>query len=142
LRCTDRAVRRFGVHLEVFAKRLDVMIPAGIGVAPPRIRDGAYVRGGKCSYPLRTIEPTGLIEVAQGEALTVGDLFDVWGQPLSKRRLLSFRASPGRSVSAFVNGEPWRGDPRSIPLERHSAIVLEIGGYFPPTKVYLFPPGL
>src|SRR5438874_4955001 len=63
LRCTGTSQERFGVHLEVFANRLDVVIPAGIGVSPPRIGDGAYVRSGRCSYQLRTLEPTGLIEV-------------------------------------------------------------------------------
>jgi hypothetical protein len=130
------------VHLEVFAKRLDVVVPAGIGIAPPRVRDGAYVRSGRCEYPARTFEPTGLIEVDSGAELTLGQFFDLWGQPLSQRRLLGFRAGREDRVSAFVNGERRPGDPRSLPLRRHDAIVLEVRGYFPPTRRYLFPPGL
>ena len=141
LECSAQRRRPFGVHLEIFANRLDLVIPAGIGVAPPRRRDGAYVRGGKCWYPIRTIEPTGLIEIERGRQLTLGDFFDVWGRPLSERRLLGFRAKRGKSVDAFVNGHHWNGDPRAIPLRRHAAIVLEVGGYFPPTRVYAFPPG-
>ena len=118
------------------------MIPAGIGVAPPRVRKGAYVRGGRCSYPVRTLEPTGLIEVVEGTRVTLGEFFDVWGQSLSTRRLLGFRARPGEQVDAFVNGVRWHGDPRAIPLNRHAAIVLEIGGYFPPTRRYVFPSDL
>src|SRR5688500_8850052 len=48
LRCSRQRSDRFGVHLEVFAKEIDMVIPAGIGVAPPREREGAYVRGGRC----------------------------------------------------------------------------------------------
>jgi hypothetical protein len=143
LRCERRASRpRFGVHLEVFARRLDVVVPAGVGVAPPRVREGAYVLRGRCLYPLRTFEPTGLIEIDRGAELSLGQFFGVWGQPLGRRRLLGFRAAQGEQVAAYVNGRRWRRDPRRIPLERHAAIVLEIGGYFPPTKRYVFPAGL
>ena len=142
LHCTPTAGERFGVHLEIFARELDVVIPAGVGIAPPLRRDGAYVRGGRCSYPARTTEPTGQIEVEKGSSLTLGDFFDIWGQPLSSSRVLTFRARSGRRVTAFVDGRRWRGSPRSIPLQRHKAIVVEVGGYFPPTKRYLFPPGL
>ena len=142
LHCTRAARERFGVHLEIFANRLDVVIPAGIGVSPPRIGDGAYVRSGKCSYQLRTVEPTGLIEVDDGTKATLGDFFDLWEQPLSSGRLLSFRARRDERVSAFVNGSRWKGDVRRIPLERHAAIVVEIAGYFPPTRSYVFPEGL
>ena len=142
LRCGRARKKHFGVHLELFAERLDVVVSAGIGIAPPRIRDGAYVRRGRCEYPARTYEPTGLIEVDSGAELTLGRFFDLWGQPLGRRRLLGFRARRGDRVLAFVNGERVPGDPRSIPLRRHDAIVLEVRGYFPPTRKYLFPPGL
>jgi hypothetical protein len=45
-------------------------------------------------------------------------------------------------VAAFVDGERWRGGVSAIPLRRHTAIVLEVNGYFPPTRKYEFPPGL
>jgi hypothetical protein len=91
---------------------------------------------------VRTREPTGLIEVDEGVEVTLGHFFDLWDQPLSKRRLLSFRAQLGEEVEVFVNGKRRRGDPRSLPLSRHAAIVLEAGGFFPPTRSYVFPPGL
>ena len=115
-----------------------MIVAAGIGIAPPRRRDGAYVRGGRCSYPLRTREPTGVIEVEQGGTRTLGDLFALWGQPLSRRRIGSLR---GR-VSAYVGGERRRGDPRRIPLSRHGQIVLQVQGHVPPHASYRFPPGL
>ena len=142
LRCTRGSRRTFGSHLEIFARRLDMVIPAGIGVAPPRVRDGAYVKGGRCQYPARTLEPTGLIEVDVGRRVTLGQLFDLWGQPLSRRRLAGFRAARGDRVRAFVNGAQRNGDPRAIVLTRHAAIVLEVGGFFPPSRDYRFPAGL
>jgi hypothetical protein len=142
LSCSRASTDRFGVHLEVFAKEIDMVIPAGIGVAPPRVRDGAYVRAGRCSYPAQTLEPTGLIEVDEGRSLTLGQFFDLWGQPLSRTRLVGFKAKPGEQVRAYVNGRRRRGDPRQTPLARHAAIALQVGGYFPPPPRYAFPPGL
>ena len=49
LRCTRESSARYGVHLELFARRKVVLIPPGIGIAPPRRTSGAYVRAGRCS---------------------------------------------------------------------------------------------
>jgi hypothetical protein len=129
-RCAPETERRFGVHIELFVHRRVLLVPAGVGVA----------RGGRCSYPMRTREPTGVIEVRRGTRATVGDLFRLWGQPLGRHRLAGFR-SPA-PLLAFVGGKRLRGDVRSIPLSRHAQIVLELGGYVPPHPRYLFADGL
>jgi hypothetical protein len=139
LACSQTSPARFRVHVELFARRLVLIVPAGIGVAPPVVRDGAYIVGGHCLYPLRTREPTGVVEVASPSTPRLGDLFRVWGQPLGRRRLAGFRDS--KPLLAFVNGRRFHGDPRAIPLRRHDEIVLEIGGYVPPHTAYLFPKG-
>jgi hypothetical protein len=145
LRCTNAAGPSYGIHLELYAHGLVVPVPAGIGVAPPQRRAGAYVRGGACMYPLRTIEPTGVVIVDRGAASggrrrvpTLGTLFAVWGQPLSSTRLAGFRGT----VRAFVEGRSWRASPARIPLTRHAEIVLEVGAAVPPHPAYLFPAGL
>jgi hypothetical protein len=107
------------MHLELFANRRVIIVPAGI-----------------CGNALRTSTPTGVVEVAAQRA-TLGDLFRVWGQMLASRRLLSFRGT----TLAFVDGRRRRGDPRGIRLTKHAQIVLEIGGYVPPHPSYLFPKG-
>ncbi len=140
LRCTNAKPPRFGVHLELFAARQVVIVPAGIGVAPPLRRQGSYVLGGRCSYPVRTREPTGVVEVERRASLTLGRLFAVWGQPLSRTRLAGFASSA--PVLAFVDGHRRLGDPRSIPLRPHAEIVLEVGGYVPPHASFLFRKGL
>jgi hypothetical protein len=110
-------------HLEIFARRDTLIIPAGIGVLP-----------GRCRYPLRTLMPTGLI-VAQRPGLTLGDLFAVWEQPLGARRLAGFRGP----IVAFVGGVRVRGDVRRIPIRHHAQIVVEVSGYVPPHAHYVFP---
>jgi hypothetical protein len=142
LRCNPRAGLRFGVHVELFAHRRAVIVPAGIGVAPPWRREGAYVLGGRCSYPLRTREPTGVVEVERGASLTLGQLFAVWGQTLSATKLAGFGTRGSSPVRAYVGGRPWRGDVRRIPLRRHAEIVLELGGFVPPHTTFLFRKGL
>ncbi len=140
LRCTSSASSRFGAHLELFASRRVVIVPAGIGIVPPQRKSGAYVLGGRCSYPARTREPTGVIEVVRGAAVTLGQVFAVWGQPLSATRLAGFTSRA--PVLAFVDGKRWQGDPRAIPLRPHAEIVLELGGYIPPHTSFLFRKGL
>jgi len=133
-RCGRTAPTRMRVHVELFANRRVLLLPAGIGMAPPLARDGAYIVRARCSYALRTTAPTGVIDVAPGSAATIGDLFRVWGQPLSPMRLAGFR---GR-VQAYVTGHVWRGDLRAIRLRRHGQIVLEVGGYVRPHAFFLF----
>jgi hypothetical protein len=142
LTCRSHVGPRVGAHLEVFANERVVIIPAGVGIAPPHRRDGVYVRSGRCSYAARTIEPTGVIHLDPRTHVTVGQFFELWGQPLSERRLAGFVARRGGSVRAYVSGRPWRGNPRDIVLRRHAQVVLEVNGYVPPHSRYLFPPGL
>lgn len=112
-------------------------IPAGIGVAPPLRRDGAYVRGGRCVYPVRTREPTGLLELDAPASL--GELFAIWGQPLSRTRVAGFMAPDGRRIGAFVAGRRWHGDPRTVPLDRGAVVVVEVDGFVAPHRSYRFP---
>jgi hypothetical protein len=140
--CTRTNGPRWGVHLELFAHGRVVIVPAGIGIAPPLRRRGAHVLSGRCSYPARTREPTGVIELARSARITLGELFAVWGRPLTTSRLVGFTAPAGERIRAYVNGRLRLGDPRSIPLGRHDEIVLELGGYVPPHASYRFPKGL
>ena len=116
----------FRVHIELFAKRLVVVVPQGIGVA----RSG-------CVYPARTLAPTGVVEIERGARLTLGDLFRIWGRKLGTHQLLSFRSK--QPVLAFVAGKRYAGAAAEIPLTPNAQIVVEIGGYVPPHRTYLFP---
>ena len=124
LACSRVDAERERAHVELFANKLVLLLPKGIGVA----------RG--CTYPVRTTDPTGVVEFVPGARPTLADLFDVWGQPLSARGFAGFRGA----VSAWVGGKRWPGDVRGIPLRRHAEIVVEVGGYIPPHTFFLFPP--
>jgi len=115
----------FRVHLELFAHRRVVVVPAGIGA------------GRGCVRPVRTLAPTGVLEVSRGARLRLGDLFRVWGTQLGPRQLLSFTSKA--PVRAYVAGRRWRGSPAEIPLTPNAQIVVELGAYVPPHRTYLFP---
>jgi hypothetical protein len=141
LRCVAQRGVSYGAHIELFADNRGVVVPAGIGIAEPQRRRGVFVVGGRCAYPLRTVDPTGVVEIDRTDGSSppsVGELFTLWGQPLSRSRMAGFAGS----VAAFVDGRRWTGDPRSIPLARHTQVVLELGPFVAPHRSYLFPPGL
>jgi hypothetical protein len=139
LRCTSAAGRWEDAHLEVFAQGRVVIIPPGVGIARPRVQVGAAVSGGRCSYPMRTTDPTGVIRFRPGRGLTLGDVFAVWGQPLAGHRLCGF-ASAG-AVRVYVGGRRFRGAPARALLRRHEEIVVEIGPRVPPHASYVFANG-
>jgi hypothetical protein len=121
--CAHAAGPSRRVHLELFAHGFVVVIPARIGV-----------RSARCRAHEWTTTPTGV--VLFDRAATLGDLFSVWGEPLGRRRLLSFHGA----VSFFRNGIRVRGDPRSVALRDGDELVLETGPYVPPHSSFVFPP--
>jgi hypothetical protein len=142
LRCETGDVRRFGVHLELFAHGRVVVVPAGIAVAPPWRTVRPHVIEGACSYPARTRTAIGVIEIASGSRISLGQLFALWGQPLGRHRLAGFHTTASRQVRAYVDGVEWHGSPRTIPLRRHSAVALEVGRHVPPHPSFRFGMGL
>lgn len=138
--CRRSLGQRIAAHVEVFASNRVVLVPAGIGTMPPRAWSGGRVSSARCYGGLVTLDPTGVVYVRPGAKLPLSDLFRAWGQPLSRSRLASFSAPPGRSVVVFVDGRRWRGRPGSVPLVRHSEIVAEVGPLVPPHTSYTFPP--
>jgi hypothetical protein len=139
LRCTAAAGPWEDAHVEVFARGRVLILPPGIGVARPRQAVGAAVRRGRCSYPVRTTDPTGVVRYRPGRGLRLGDLFAVWGQPLARHRVCGFRS--GSAVRVYVGGRRVAGRPGAVPLRRHAEIVVEIGRYVPPHRFYVFAGG-
>jgi hypothetical protein len=126
---------RSRAHLELFGRKHAVVIPAGIGLREPFVRSQHRIVGAGCRAVTRTLDPAGVIDF-DGTGLTLGDFFAVWGEPLTRGRMASFR---GR-VSAFVDGRRVAGDPARIRLRDGAQIVLQVGGYIPPHRQFLFPP--
>jgi hypothetical protein len=80
--------------------------------------------------PLHTHDDTGLIHVESTDASfegTLGEFFDVWGVRLTSSCIGGNCAGGDLSLRAYVNGEPYDGSPRDIPLEDQTAIALVFG---------------
>jgi hypothetical protein len=138
LRCSATG-KTFPIHVELFANRRVIAVPAGIGVPKPVRTALGTVEPRGCSYPIKTLTPTGVVDVATGSHLTLGDLFRVWGQPLGAHLLGSFTSR--QPVRAYLAGRAVRGAASAIPLRSGEEIVLELGGYVAPHRSFLFPKG-
>jgi hypothetical protein len=130
---------RTAAHVELFAADRVVVIPAGIGTEGPRRLFAGRVTGARCYGDVVTLEPTGIVLVRPGTKARLGDLFKVWGNPLTPSRLGTFAAPEG--VRVYVNGRRVRADPRQVALSRHAEIVLEVGPVVPPHRSFTFPRG-
>ena len=125
---SEQVAYHIHAHLAIYASGDPQEVPAGIGIP-----------GGKCLYWLHTHDATGVIHVESPaqRAYTVGQFFDIWGQPLSTSQV--GRASG--QVTVFLNGKRFSGDPRSIKLTPHALIQLDVGKVVPP-QPFAFPAGL
>ena len=121
----------FHIHarVTVYVDGRSRRIPYGIGIAPPRevapTRARAFVVGGGCFAWLHTHAADGIVHIESPvrRTFTLGNFFDVWGEPLTASRV-----GPARGrVVAFVDGKVWRGSPRSIPLRAHAQVQLDVG---------------
>ncbi len=114
---TPQTALRARAHLDVFADARRVRVPERVGVRPT------------CAYWVRTEDANGVITIGSPErrAFTLGDFFDVWGAPLSRTRVLTFRAGERRPVRVFVDGRRVSGDPRSVRLRDGRQIAVVVG---------------
>ncbi len=146
IRCQTQEQVRYHIHahVSVFDGSHPGIVPAGIGIAPPRTSemqsDGTpFVLGGSCFYWLHSHTADGIIHIESPDrrTYTLGSYFDLWNQPLSRTRV----AGAAGPVTAYLNGQMFTGDPRAIPLSSHAVIALDVGSRAP-RAAYAFPTGL
>jgi hypothetical protein len=127
-------------HLAIYVAGQPRLVPAGIGIGGPLVIENGFVVGGSCFSWLHTHDESGVIHIESPvqRTFTLGNLFDIWGQPLSATQV-----GPAQgAVTAFVDGQPFTGDPTTIPLDDHSVIQLDVGTPVVPAQPYTFPSGL
>jgi hypothetical protein len=131
-------------HLTIFVHGAPRQVPAGIGIAPPyeveQTPSGAFVAGATCFMWLHTHSADGIIHTESpiNRTYTLGDFFDIWGQPLDRAQV---GAAHG-AVTALFNGRAFTGNPRQIPLLAHAQIQLEVGRPLIAPEQIRFPKGL
>lgn len=129
-------------HLAVYVDGQPRTIPYGIGIKQPvaeQTSSGPFVAQGDCFYWIHVHDLSGVIHIESPtqRTYTLGQFFALWGQPLSPTQV----GPASGTVTAFVNGSPYQGDPGSIPLDPHQMIQLDVGTPVPP-QPYQFPSGL
>lgn len=117
-------------HLAVFVNGTQETIPKGIGINNTK----------PCLYWLHSHTPDGVIhiEAPSEQSFTLGQYFQIWAQPLSTTQV----ASAQGAVTAFVDGQPFTGDPTTIPLKGHTLVQLNVGAGNPGAQAFTFPSGL
>ena len=131
------------VHLTVFLNGAPRRIPYGIGIPgaqPSATPVGPYVAAGSCFYWLHTHAADGIIHIESPvqRTYTLGNFFDVWGQPLGRNEV----GPVSGPVTALDNGQVFSGNPRDIPLTRHAQIQLDVGRPLVAPVRISFPAGL
>lgn len=83
----------------------------------------------QCNYEMHTHDRTGIIHIESPTAktYTLGQFFDIWGQPLTSGNV----AGVTGDVVAYINDNGdvrrYMGDPRNIPLISHRDVTLQVG---------------
>jgi|SRR5687767_4664857 len=127
-------------HVSLFVNGEQIAIPAGIGVINPVIANN-YVNFdvAKCFYEIHTHDATGIIHLhangGQNRPLTLGQLFDVWGQTISRDNVAG---QIGR-VRVYVDQVRFDGDPRAIVLAANTLVSLQVGSPLVAPPKYIIP---
>jgi hypothetical protein len=132
--CRRTMTQTVGYHIHVLVRIYvdgqQKRLPAGAGIAAPRddmqLSTGLFVDNSynSCRYWLHVHSYDGIIHIESPvkKTFSLGQFFDVWGQPLSPTQV-----GPARgTVTAFENGKLF-ANPRAIPLLSQAVIQLDVG---------------
>jgi hypothetical protein len=131
----EQLATHYHINLQILYQQTPVPVPSGIGIKT------------SCLYWLHTHDDTGTIhvEAPQSQAstqFTLGQFFQVWGQPLSRSQVATINVDKGQQVKIWVDGRIYKGDPSAIVLKKGEKIVIEIGPPFQdPPPGYTWPSG-
>ena len=137
---SEKTVSHVHTHLTIFVNGQSRVIPYGVGIpgfqayqispAAPA-GPGPFVETGTCFYWLHVHATDGIVHIespSTTQGFTLGQFFDIWGQPLSSTqvgpatgKVTVFFTSPGKSPMLYT------GDPRALPLGDHYQIQLVVG---------------
>lgn len=142
IRCdsSEAFVLHIHAHLAIYSGGTPLLVPAGVGIGPPLLFSHGFVTAGACFSWLHTHDTTGVIHIESPVArvFTLGNFFDVWGQPLAADRVGPLAGA----VTAYLDGRPFSGDPAGIPLGAHALVQLDVGAPLVPPQPYTFAPDL
>jgi hypothetical protein len=130
---TEQLTYHEHAHLTILLNGASEPLPALIGIP------GGATGSPQCFYYLHTHDTTGVVhmEAPAARTFTLGQFFDVWGQPLSRTTATNLSGK----LRFYVGNKLYTGDPRKIKLTPHGMVTIEQGKVVKPAK-YTFPAGL
>lgn len=135
---TGTDAEHYHVHVSLIVNGRQLALPLGVGIQNAVVVGDSLAIAGTCFYWLHSHDRTGIIHVeptVAGHTFTLGEYFDVWGEPLTSGNV----AGNQGDVTVYVDGARYVGDPRAIVLTAHQQITLEVGARVAP-PVFDFPP--
>jgi hypothetical protein len=118
--CNRSEQLNYHIHsgLDVFVNGIQQQVPSNIGI----------LSSPSCLYWLHTHSANGIIHVEAPETreFTLGQFIDIWEQTLTNSTAF-FDSVSDMPVTAYVDGQRFEGDYRTIPLESLREIVLAYG---------------
>jgi hypothetical protein len=120
-------------HLTIFQNGTQVAVPIAVGLmSPVYSMGGNFANSGSCFYHLHTHDRSGIVHIENPvtAAFTLGQFFDIWGEPLTTSNV----AGVSGPTLFYIGTSIFSGDPRTITFSDHEQITLEVGG------PYVFPP--
>ena len=139
----EQTIFHIHAHLTIFVKGSARQVPAAIGIPGAQAQataQGPFIASGTCFYWLHTHAADGIIHIESPvqRTYTLGNFFDIWGQPLGTGQV----GPAAGHVVALYNGQVYQGNPRDIPLNAHAQIQLEVGKPLVAPQAISFPGGL
>jgi hypothetical protein len=140
---SEQTLFHIHAHLTIFVNGSARQVPAAIGIPGAQAQNtaqGPFIASGTCFYWLHTHAADGIIHIESPvhRTYTLGNFFDIWGQPLGTDRV-----GPATGhVVALYNGQVYQGNPRDIPLNAHAQIQLMVDTPLIAPEQITFPSGL
>ncbi|HKY10523.1 MAG TPA: hypothetical protein VJL79_01280 [Nitrososphaera sp.] len=120
IECNRSEQLNYHIHsgLDVFVNGVQQQVPSNIGI----------LSSPSCLYWLHTHSANGIIHIEAPETreFLLGQFIDVWEQTLTNSTAF-FDSVSDMPVTAYVDGQRFEGDYRTIPLESLREIVLAYG---------------
>lgn len=129
-------VQHIHVHLTLIANGVQRAIPLAIGAMGTEVIQN-FVVNASCFYWLHTHDATGIVHVEAPvpATFTLGQLFAIWGQPLSRTNVAGFDGD----VTAYVDSTKYDGELSALGFIAHQQITLIVGTVPAEIPIYEFP---
>jgi hypothetical protein len=147
------------VHLSLFVRGRQLAVPMGIGMINPHTEPyrsgpgagGPFAGDDDCVYWMHTHDFSGVTHVepqVANQTFTLGQFFDIWGQPLNWSRVASYTGTVRVFQWHIDDARPSvfeiRGDPRTATVGRraHDEITVQVGPPWAPLPRYVWYPAV